>query len=82
MLALRFIRAAPNPCGHAKRGSYTNSALRGLAPYRSNAACRSLLYAAQFGKVGFAAELKWLPQIGAKNTLKGDYIWLKFAMQF
>ena len=33
-----------------------------------------LSYAAQFGKVGFASEVKWLPQVGTQNTLKGDYV--------
>ena len=36
-----------------------------------------LSYAAQFGKVGFASEVKWLPQVGTQNTLKGDYVWFK-----
>jgi len=40
-----------------------------------------LSYAAQFGKVGFAAELKWLPQIDTENTLKGDYVWFKIGVQ-
>ena len=34
------------------------------------------------GKVGFAAEAKWLPQIGTQNTLKGDYVWFKIGAQF
>ena len=41
-----------------------------------------LSYAAQFGKVGFAAEVKWLPQISTQNTLKGDYVWFKIGVQF
>jgi len=41
-----------------------------------------LSYAAQLGKLGFAAEVKWLPQIGAVNTTKGDYVWFKVAVQF
>jgi hypothetical protein len=41
-----------------------------------------LSYAAQFGKVGFASEVKWLAQIGAQNTLKGDYVWFKIGVQF
>ena len=41
-----------------------------------------LSYAGQFGKTGFAAEVKWLPQIGAQNTLEGDYIWFKVGVQF
>jgi hypothetical protein len=41
-----------------------------------------LSYAAQFGKTSFAAEVKWLPQIGVQNTFKGDYIWFKVGVQF
>jgi hypothetical protein len=41
-----------------------------------------LSYAAQFGKVGVAAEVKWLPQIGTENTLKGNYVWFKVGVQF
>lgn len=41
-----------------------------------------LSYAIQFGKTSIAAELKWLPQIAAQNTLKGDYIWFKAGIQF
>jgi len=38
--------------------------------------------AAQFDKISFAAEVKWLPQIGAEKTLKGNYIWFKVGVQF
>lgn len=41
-----------------------------------------LSYAGQIGKTTFAAELKWLPQIGTQNTLNGDYIWFKVGVQF
>ena len=41
-----------------------------------------LSYEEQFGKVGFVAEVKWLPQLGTKNTLEGDYVWFKIAAQF
>ena len=41
-----------------------------------------LSYAVQFGKVGFASEVKWLPQVGTQNTLKGDYVWFKIGVQF
>jgi Sulfatase len=34
------------------------------------------------GQTSFAAELKWLPQIGTVNTLQGNYIWFKVAVQF
>ena len=37
---------------------------------------------APFGKTSIAAELKWLPQIDAQKTLKGDYIWFKIGVQF
>lgn len=36
-------------------------------------------YAAQFEKVGVSASVKWLPQIGTDNTVKGDYVWVKLA---
>jgi len=26
--------------------------------------------------------VKWLPQIGADNTLKGNYVWAKLAVSF
>ena len=41
-----------------------------------------LSYAAQLGTVGFAASVKWLPQLKSENTLKGDYIWFKIGVQF
>jgi hypothetical protein len=41
-----------------------------------------LSYAGQIGKHQFAAEVKWLPQITTKNTVKGDYIWFKLGVQF
>jgi hypothetical protein len=39
-------------------------------------------YAAQFGKTSFAAEVKWLPQIGVQNTFNGNYVWFKVGVQF
>jgi hypothetical protein len=41
-----------------------------------------LSYAGQFGQTSFAAELRWLPQIGTVNTLQGNYVWFKVAVQF
>jgi hypothetical protein len=41
-----------------------------------------LSYARQSGKIGFATEVKWLPQIGTQNTLRGNYIWFKTSLQF
>ena len=41
-----------------------------------------LSYTAQFEKTTFAAELKWLPQLGTDKTLEGDYIWFKMGAQF
>lgn len=29
-----------------------------------------------------AVEFKWLPELDTKNTLEGDYFWLKFAYKF
>jgi hypothetical protein len=39
-------------------------------------------YAAQFGKTGVAVSAKWLPQLGADNTLDGNYVWIKLAASF
>lgn len=39
-------------------------------------------YATQFKKVGFLAEVKWLPQLSAEHTLKGSYAWFKIGVQF
>ena len=39
-------------------------------------------YAGQFGKSPYAAVLTWLPQVAQQNTTKGNYIWLKFGVQF
>ena len=41
-----------------------------------------LSYAAQFAKIGFAAEVKWLPQLSTQNTVKGGYFWFKVGVQF
>jgi hypothetical protein len=37
-------------------------------------------YLAQFSKIGLAVAVKWLPQIGTDNTLKGNYLWLKLGV--
>jgi hypothetical protein len=39
-------------------------------------------YAAQFDKLGVAATVKWLPQIGTDNTLSGNYVWAKLGVTF
>jgi hypothetical protein len=39
-------------------------------------------YAAQFSKIGVAASVKWLPQIGTNNTVSGNYIWAKLGVTF
>ena len=39
-------------------------------------------YLAQFSKIGVAATVKWLPQISADNTLKGNYVWFKLGVSF
>lgn len=57
----------------ARRGSF-KTMTAGVGPVAS--------YTAQYGKTGVAAEVKWLPQIGADNTLKGNYIWAKLAVSF
>ena len=37
-------------------------------------------YARWAGKIGVAATVKWLPQIGTDNTVKGNYVWFKLAI--
>ena len=39
-------------------------------------------YLAQFSKIGLAGTVKWLPQIAADNTLKGNYVWFKLGVSF
>lgn len=41
-----------------------------------------LSYAMQFQKTAFAAQITWLPQTNAENTLKGNYLWFKLGFQF
>ena len=41
-----------------------------------------LSYAAQFAKWGFAAEVKWLPQMTTDHTLNGNFIWAKIGVSF
>jgi hypothetical protein len=39
-------------------------------------------YVRPMGKQNFVAELRWLPELEAKNRLEGDYIWLKTVYHF
>jgi hypothetical protein len=39
-------------------------------------------YLLPMGEQNFVAELRWLPELEAKNRLKGDYIWVKVVYQF
>lgn len=41
-----------------------------------------LSYAGTLGKVPFAVEFKWLPQLDTQNTLKGNYLWFKIGVLF
>jgi hypothetical protein len=57
----------------ARLGSFKESQ-SGIGPVLS--------YAAQFNKIGVAASVKWLPQIGADDTLKGNFVWAKLGVTF
>jgi len=57
----------------AKLGSFEEMAA-GVGPVLS--------YAVQAGKFGFAAELKWLPQLTTQNTTKGNFLWFKLGLSF
>jgi hypothetical protein len=60
--------------GGARLGSF-KTMTAGVGPVVS--------YAAQLTKVvGIAASVKWLPQIGADNTVKGNYVWGKVGVTF
>jgi hypothetical protein len=39
-------------------------------------------YAHKIGKVDFAGEVKWLPEVDVQKRLKGDYIWVKLGLVF
>ncbi len=41
-----------------------------------------LSYATKIWNKDVCAEVKWLPEIDAKNRLKGDYVWFKLGMVF
>lgn len=41
-----------------------------------------LSYIQPLGKQTFATEFRWLPELGVKNRLEGDYFWLKAVYQF
>ncbi len=56
----------------AKLGSF-EEATAGIGPVISYA---------MSGKIPFAVEVKWLPQLQAQNTVKGNYVWVKLGIQF
>jgi hypothetical protein len=39
-------------------------------------------YTRKMGKTTLLIDVKWLPQIGVENTIKGDYVWVKAALVF
>ena len=41
-----------------------------------------LSYAHKIGKVDFAGEVKWLPEVDVQKRLKGDYVWVKLGIVF
>ncbi len=41
-----------------------------------------LSYAHKIGKLDFAGEVKWLPELEREKRLKGDYVWVKFGIVF
>jgi hypothetical protein len=42
----------------------------------------TLSYAHAIGKSMFVVDASWLPQLDAVNTVKGNYFWLRIAVQF
>jgi len=41
-----------------------------------------LSYIHKIGRLSFVGEAKWLPQLHADNTTKGNYIWVKLGLLF
>ena len=39
-------------------------------------------YAHKIGKVDFAGEVKWLPEVDVQKRLQGDYVWVKLGIVF
>lgn len=39
-------------------------------------------YVRRISKTDLVIEAKWLPQLNAENTTKGDYVWVKIALLF
>lgn len=39
-------------------------------------------YAHRIGKLDFAGEVKWLPEVDVQKRLQGDYIWVKLGIIF
>jgi len=39
-------------------------------------------YAHKIGKVDFAGEVKWLPEVDVQKRLQGDYVWIKLGIVF
>ena len=39
-------------------------------------------YAHKIGKVDFAGEVKWLPEVDVQKRLQGDYVWVKVGIVF
>ena len=66
-------QTTPDSGSGARLGSF-EAMTSGIGPVLS--------YATQFKKVGLVAELKWLPQLSAENTLKGSSVWFKIGVQF
>jgi len=71
--AFYLKQTTPDSGGGAVLGSFEEMT-SGIGPVLS--------YATQLKKVGLVAELKWLPQLSAEKTPKGDYVWLKVGVQF
>jgi len=57
----------------ARLGSF-KTAQAGVGPVIS--------YAAQWGKIGVAPSVKWLPQLHTDDTVSGNYVWAKLAATF
>jgi hypothetical protein len=64
---------------YLQQTSGAGASLGGFKTMSAGGGGPTVSYAAQYSKIGFASSVTWLPQIGVKNTGKGNYIWFKLA---
>ncbi len=70
---LSMSKSAPDSGSGATLGGFEGQTI-GVGPVVS--------YAHKIGKVDFAGEVKWLPEVDVQKRLQGDYVWVKLGIVF